>query len=196
MPWFSSQPSPWVVRSVREMQLAPGSRVLDVGCGTGSTALWLSRRGFDTSGLDVSSTAIQIARYRAHHAGLPIDLRAASVDQMPFKRGEFDFAIDTGCFHSIPLRLREPYAKEIARVLRPDGRLLLTWIPREVGTALGPPHRPSLAETASVFEQWFVFVEVHWYASGSREGWKVYRERMGRCTALLVRRRGRQPRPR
>jgi len=196
MPWFSHQPSPWVVRSIREQRLPRGSRVLDVGCGTGSTVLWLIRHGFHVSGLDVSPTAIEIATSRARREGLQVDLHVASVDRIPFNRGEFDFAIDTGCFHSIPLRLREPYAKEIARVVRPGGHLLLTWIPREVRTALGPPHRPSLAETASVFEPGFVFAEVHWYASGSPEGWKVYRERIGRCTSLLVRRRGRQPPPR
>jgi SAM-dependent methyltransferase len=196
MPWFSAGPSPWVVRSIRETRLPSGSRVLDVGCGTGSTVLWLSRHGFRTSGIDVSPTALRVAESRARRAGLRVDLRVASVDRIPFPRGEFDFAIDTGCFHSIPLRLRERYAKEIARVVRTDGALLLTWIPREVRTEVGPPHRPSLAETASVFEPWFVFAEVHWHASDSPGGWKVYRKRVGRCSALLRRRRGRQPPPR
>jgi SAM-dependent methyltransferase len=193
MPWFSPRPSPWVVNSVRDRHFRPDDRILDVGCGTGSTLLWLSRHGFRVSGIDVSPIAIRIAASRAHRARLPLDVRVASADRIPYPRRFFDDAIDSGCFHSLPLEIRERYAQEIARVLRPEGRLLLTWIPREVQTSMGLPHRPSLTEVTAVLEPWFVFAEVRWYASGSPEGWNVLGARMGRCTALLTRRRGRQP---
>jgi SAM-dependent methyltransferase len=196
MPWYSSRPSPWLVRATRDGNFLPSGSILDVGCGTGTNALWLVRQGFRAVGVDVSPTAIAIAASRAKRGKVMVDFRVASADRLPFQRGSFDGALDTGCFHSIPLRLRVPYAKELGRVLRPDARFLLTWIPREVRTGLGPPHRPSLEETAAVFEPWFVFAEVHWYASGTADGWKVFRERLGRCTALLVRRRTRQPPPR
>ena len=196
MPWFSARPSPWVVRAVREGHFPAGGRILDVGCGSGTTLLWLAGHGFEACGIDVSPTAVGVAASRARRAGLRVDLRVAGVDRIPFERKTFDGGIDTGCFHSIPRRLREQYAAEIARVIRPAGLLLLTWIPREVQSSLGPPHRPSLAEVATVFEPYFLFDRVDRYASGSPQGWKVLRERMGRCTALLVRRTGRQPRPR
>jgi SAM-dependent methyltransferase len=196
MPWFSLRPSPWLLRAIREKQLRPRGALLDVGCGTGTNAIWLSRHGFRVSGVDVSPTAIAVASARSRRAGVAVDLRVASADRLPFKRDSFDVALDTGCFHSIPLRLRNPYARELARVLRPEARFLLTWMPREVRTSLGPPHRPSLAEVASVFEPWFVFDEVRWHASDTPEAWKVFEQRLGRCTALLVRRRGRQPPPR
>jgi SAM-dependent methyltransferase len=193
MPWYSSRPSPWVVRAVRRKEFRPRGRVLDAGCGTGTTLLWLGLHGFRASGFDVSPTAIGIAASRARRARVDLDLRVARADRLPFARGRFDAAIDTGCFHSIPLRSRVAYAREMARVVRPNGRFLLTWIPREVQTSLGPPHRPSLTEVTSVFEPWFVFERVEGYASGSPQGWKVLRHRVGRCTALLVRRRGRSP---
>jgi SAM-dependent methyltransferase len=193
MPWYSSRPSPWLVRATREGRFRSGGSILDVGCGTGTNVLWLARQGFRAFGVDVSPTAITIARRRAQRGKSRVDLRVASADRLPFGRRRFDAALDSGCFHSLPLGLRAPYARELGRVLRPDARFLLTWIPREVRTGLGPPHRPSLEETAAVFEPWFVFAEVHWYASGTPEGWKVFRERLGRCTALLVRRRIRQP---
>jgi SAM-dependent methyltransferase len=193
MPWYSPLPSPWLVEATRTRPFSPGARVLDVGCGTGTNAIWLARRGFRVSGIDLSPTAIAIARKRADRAGAAVDLQVASADRLPFTSRHFDVGLDTGCYHSIPLRLREPYAKEVARVLRPNARFLLTWIPREVQTSVGPPHRPSLAETAALFEPKFVFVEVAWHASGSAGGWKVFRDRLGRCTALLVRRRVPQP---
>jgi SAM-dependent methyltransferase len=196
MPWYSTRPSPWLVRATRYGHFLPASSILDVGCGTGTNVLWLARRGFRAFGVDVSPTAIAIATRRAQRGKVTADFRVASADRLPFGRKSFDGALDTGCFHSIPLRFRAPYAKELSRILRPDARFLLTWIPREVRTGLGPPHRPSLEETAAAFEPWFVFAEVHWFASGSPGGWKVSQQRLGRCTALLIRRRTRQPPPR
>jgi SAM-dependent methyltransferase len=195
MPWYSSKPSPWLVRATHDEYFLPASSILDVGCGTGTNVLWLARRGFRTFGVDISPTAIAIASRRAQRGKVMADFRVASADRLPFGRRSFDGALDAGCFHSLPFRLRAPYARELSRVLRPDARFLLTWIPREVRTRLGPPHRPSLEETAAVFEPWFVFAKVHWFASGTPDGWKVFRERLGRCTALLVRRRTRQPGP-
>ncbi len=195
MPWYSSRPSPWLVEAVRRRDFRRPGSILDVGCGTGTNALWLGRRGFRVAGVDVSSTAIAIAAARARRGGVAVDLRVASADRLPFGRHRFDGAVDNGCFHSIPVGLRGSYAAELARVLRPDARLLLTWIPREVRTSLGPPHRPSLAEVVSVFEPGFVFARVDWHASGTPDAWKVFAERLGRCTALLVRRRGHQPPP-
>jgi SAM-dependent methyltransferase len=196
MPWYSPRPSPWLVRAVRRGHIARRSSVLDNGCGTGTNVLWLAQHGFRVSGVDVSPTAIRIAGERVRRAGVAADLRVASADDLPFRSRSFDAALDTGLFHALPLRLRGRYAKEVARVVRPDGRFLLTWIPREVRTSLGPPHRPSLAEVAAVFEPAFVFAQTEWHAAGSPEGWKVLDQRFGRSTALLVRRRGRQPPPR
>ncbi|HTZ61037.1 MAG TPA: class I SAM-dependent methyltransferase [Thermoplasmata archaeon] len=196
MPWYSPQPSPWLVEATRAGHFRPGGSILDVGCGTGTNVLWLAQQGFRPVGVDVSPTAIAIATRRAGRQRAKADFRVAGVDRLPFGGGSFDAALDSGCFHSIPLRFRAPYAKELARVLRPDARFLLTWIPREVRTSIGPPHRPSLEETAAVFEPRFVFSEVHGYASGTPDGWKVFRERLGRCTALLVRRRTRPLTPR
>jgi SAM-dependent methyltransferase len=195
MPWYSPRPSPWLVRAVTERRFRPGSSLLDVGCGTGTNALWLAQHGFRVHGVDVSPTAIAIGQARARRRRVRVDLRVGSADRLPFGRRSLDGAVDTGCFHSIPTGLRSAYARELGRVLRPEAAFLLTWIPREVRTELGPPHRPSLAETAAVFEAGFVFVDVHWYGMGSPEGWPVLGERMGRCTALLVRRRGRPPTP-
>ena len=196
MPWYSARPSPWLVEALNAGQLPSRGAVLDVGCGTGTNAIWLARRRFRVTGVDLAPTALSIARTRARRAGVDVDLRPASAGRLPFPTASFDVALDTGCFHSLPLRLRAPYARELARVLRPGARVLLTWIPREVRDRVGPPHRPSLEEVTAVFEPRFVFAEVRWYASGSPLGWRVAGGRLGRATALLVRRLGRQPPPR
>lgn len=193
MPWFSPRPSPWVVRAVGDRWIRRRSRVLDVGCGTGSNAIWLEKQGLRTAGVDVAPTAIAIATDRARRAGVCPDLRVASAAELPFGRGAFDVALDTGCFHSLPLRLREEYVRELARVLAPGGRVLLTWIPREMQAEVGPPHRPALEEVAAVFEPRFLFSRVERFDAGTADGWKVRSERYARCTARLVLRDRPQP---
>lgn len=193
MPWFSARPSPWLVRAVRRRKFGPKGTVLDVGCGAGTNAIWLGRQGFRVVGVDLSPTATAIASARAKRVGSRAEFRSGNALDLPFDAQSFDAAMDTGCFHSLPIPGRESYARGVARVLRPDSRFLLTWIPREVTTEFGPPHRPSLAETATVFEPWFVFLELEWHASGSRGAWHAQHKPLGRCTALLARRRGEQP---
>ena len=193
MPWYSPRPSPWLVRAVRDGWIPRGISILDVGCGSGSNTIWLSSQGFRSVGVDISPTVIEVATARAQKAGVTAEFRTANAAALPFRTGSFGAALDTGCFHSLPIRLRPRYAREIARVIGTASPFLLTWIPREVRSSVGPPHRPALAEVASVFEPWFLFDRVERHESGSRQGWKVSGESYARCTALLVRRRGRQP---
>ena len=60
MPWDSDEPDPALVAPV-EAGTIPAGRTLEVGCGTGTNALWLAAHGFDVLGLDVSTLAIDRA---------------------------------------------------------------------------------------------------------------------------------------
>ncbi len=196
LPWYSAGPSPWLVDAVRTRWIRPGSTVLDVGCGTGSNVLWLARHGFRASGVDIAAGAIAVAEARAKAARVAVSFYVADAVALPFPRGAFTAALDSGCFHSLPVPLRPTYAAGIARILAPGGRFLLTWVGREETRKLGPPHRPSLAETASVFEPRFVFTKTEFHSSRSPRGWQVTRTTLARYTAWLTPRRGQQPPPR
>ena len=60
-PWDSGEPDPALVATV-EAGTIPAGRALEVGCGTGTNALWLAAHGFDALGVDVSPLAIDRAR--------------------------------------------------------------------------------------------------------------------------------------
>lgn len=193
LPWYSPRPSPWLVNAVRKRWIEPGSAVLDVGCGTGSNVLWLGRNGFRASGVDIAPSAVASAIARAKRAGVNVSFQVADAVALPFPRGAFDAALDSGCFHSLPRRSREEYANEMARVLRPKGSFLVTWVAREETGNVGPAHRPSLAEAAGVFEPRFIFVSTEFHDPRSRRGWRVSGSSLARYTAFLVRRDSRQP---
>ncbi len=102
-----------------------GATALDVGCGSGLEAVHLARAGFRVIGVDSSRPALALARQRAETAGVELDLRPGSAFDLPVADASVDLALDRGCLHGIDREDRPTYAAEIARVLRPGGRLLL-----------------------------------------------------------------------
>jgi SAM-dependent methyltransferase len=188
LPWFSPRPYSWLREGVASGWLPRRSRVLDIGCGAGTNSIFLRRSGFRVSGIDLAPGAIAAARKRAERSGLSIDFRVADALQLPYPDGVFGGLVDVGCFHTIPVRLRRAYSRELARVLRPGGRYLLSWVAREHTAERGPPHRPSLAEVTAAFESDFLFLRTE-YESTRRSGFRAYR-------ALLERRSAPQPPPR
>jgi SAM-dependent methyltransferase len=184
LPWFSSTPYPWVVQAVQEKWWIPGSRILDLGCGAGTNALFLARSGFHVTGIDIAEGAIGAARARATRAGASIDFRVGDVLELPFPDEHFGGAIDIGCFHALPPRLRPAYAQEVARVLHPRRAFALSWVAREHRGEFGPPHRPSVEEVAAALEEQFLFLHTEYRPSASgRRGigaLPVYCARLGR----------------
>jgi SAM-dependent methyltransferase len=188
LPWFSPRPAPPLQRAVRDGWFPRGARILDVGCGAGTNALFLARSGYRVSGIDLAPAAIAAARARATRLGLSVDFRTGDALRLPYSRGWFGGLFDYGCFHSLPLGLRRAYSRELARVLRPGGRYLVAWIGRESGQKFGPPHRPSLEEAAAAYEEEFLFLRTE-FARARRGSFSTY-------VAWLERRKNRRPRPR
>jgi SAM-dependent methyltransferase len=199
LPWYSPRPSPWVKQAVENRWIRPPSLVLDIGCGAGTTVLWLCREEFRATGLDLAPGAIDAARGRAHRRKIPATFVQGSATAMPFPKATFDAASDNGCFHAIPLAARGDYASEVARVVKPGGAFLLTWIGREETRTYGPPHRPSLEEVATIFEPTFTFIRTEFFGADLPGAWTTGGpggQSLARYSALLRRRRSAQPPPR
>jgi len=131
--------------AIEHGELAPGDRVLDVGCGAGRLAVPLTRYlapSGSYDGIDVMAGAIRWCRrhissrfghFRFHHADLrngvynPRGGSAASDFVFPFEDGAFDVAVLTSVFTHLPGPEFDHYVGELARVLRPGGRLVATY---------------------------------------------------------------------
>ena len=102
---------------------ARGRKVLDVGCGDGEFALELTKRGARVTGIDASTAMIQSAKRRAKQHNADINFQVAVAEQLPFQAEQFDVvtAITILCF----VGDAAPVFREIARVLRPGGRLVI-----------------------------------------------------------------------
>jgi ubiquinone/menaquinone biosynthesis C-methylase UbiE len=109
-------------------RLRPGETVLDVGCGTGTLALEASSRVGITGhvyGIDPSRQMIAYARRKAAGRSLSVDYRLGVVEQLAFPDRSFDVVLCTWMIHHLPNDDKRHGLSEIARVLKPGGRLLL-----------------------------------------------------------------------
>ena len=93
-------------------------RVLEWGCGPGSSAMTLAERGASVSAIDISPVAIRRARSQASGAGVDLDLRVMDAHHLEYGSETFDLVCGQGILHH--LRTRDAY-REMARVLRPTG---------------------------------------------------------------------------
>jgi ubiquinone/menaquinone biosynthesis C-methylase UbiE len=92
-----------------------GTRLLDVGCGSGLALTLAEERGAVPSGLDISPGLLEIARERLPHA----DLREGDVETLPFKDAAFDAVTGVNAFQFAGDPRRA--LREAARVTRPGG---------------------------------------------------------------------------
>lgn len=144
-PWDTGITPPELVEVIEGGQVARGY-ALDIGCGTGTNAIYLAQHGFTTVGIDVAHTAIWRARCKAKGAGVRVkfytgDVLKLGTPKRPILSPPVGFALDIGCLHSLGSLHLQPYATMLRRVLQTGGYYLLyawgqrEWSGRTVGVA-------------------------------------------------------------
>lgn len=105
--------------------LVDGQRILDVGCGTGTLAIRAAERvpGAAIVGLDGDPQVLERAERKAAETGRKIRFDEALSTQLPYEDASFDRILSTLVFHHLTSADKTRTAAEIARVLRPGGRL-------------------------------------------------------------------------
>jgi len=118
-PWDIGKPQREIVH-LEEAGKISGD-VLDLGCGTGENALFLSSRGHDVWGVDSAPAAIEIARKNAEERGLAATFLVKDTFNLHEIGRTFDTVIDSGLFHTLsdPERLR--FVRNLSEVLKPGG---------------------------------------------------------------------------
>ncbi len=110
----------------RLMELAPGRRGLDAGCGAGARDVYfLSKRGYDMFGVDAVAKNIQVAKEL--HPVIAGHLQVADLrEPLPFPDADFDLVLCNAVIQHIPSKVaKEVTLPELVRVLRPGGVLQL-----------------------------------------------------------------------
>ena len=123
---YDTSPQPWQAWLFERLPLAPGKRVLELGCGTGN--LWLENAGRLPSGLtvvlsDLSRGMLEAARARLGPLAARFELCRVDAQAIPYSPQRFDAVIANHMLYHVPDRARA--LAEIERVLRPGGRVLV-----------------------------------------------------------------------
>ncbi len=110
---------------VRQANVKPGDRILDVGCGTGTLAVLLKQAVPDAHvvGLDADPTALGIARNKAAEAGVEIEFHQALAWDAPFEPKSFERVVSSLVLHHLLDRDKLRTLQRVREWLRPDGEL-------------------------------------------------------------------------
>ncbi len=103
----------------------PPGRGLDLGCGTGTNAIFLAQHNWQVTAVDFVGRAIYAARRKARKAGVSVDFHREDVTRLEGIRGHFDLILDIGCFHSLPPVEKTIYLQNLENLLAPGGIFLL-----------------------------------------------------------------------
>jgi len=134
-PWDSGEVSVELRRVVGEGWFKP-SRMLEIGCGTGTNAVWLAQQGFTVTAFDLSPLAIEQARARADKARVDVRFFVGNALELPDLGEPFPFVFDRGVYHHLRSVDLAGFRKTLERMTTP-GSYYLTLAGN--GNEQGPP---------------------------------------------------------
>ena len=124
IPW-NRETLPEVLFELVKGEKVKPCRTVDLGCGTGNYAISLASMGFAVTGIDVSETAIKIAKENAKNRGVQCRFLVADVlGDLEEVDGTFDFAYDWELLHHVFPEKRRRYAENVYRILNTEGKYL------------------------------------------------------------------------
>lgn len=183
LPWDTGEPSWHLVEGFAALSPKP-KRVLEVGCGTGTNALWLAAQGCEVLGVDIAPRAIAMARSKAESTPTSGAIRFEVADFLHdvLDEAPFEFVFDRGVLHVFDdPEQRERFAAHVAARLGPGGMWLSL-----IGSTEGPPReegppRRNLRELTAAIEPVLEIVELRTIAfditTPARAWWLLARKR-------------------
>jgi 2-heptyl-1-hydroxyquinolin-4(1H)-one methyltransferase len=154
-PWSIGEPQPELAALIDAGKFH--GDILDVGCGEAAISLRLAELGYTTVGLDLSPTAIELARAEAAKRGLTnASFEVADISSFTGYDGRFGTIVDSTLFHSIPVELREAYQESIVRAAAPGASYFVLVfdrkaLPRTVGFGPNPVTEDELRGVVSKY---------------------------------------------
>ncbi|MBU1940636.1 MAG: class I SAM-dependent methyltransferase [Candidatus Thermoplasmatota archaeon] len=124
IPWNSNKPSKHIIDLVENKIITP-CKTIDLGCGTGTNALYLASKGFDVTGVDYSPTAIRIAKKTALKKQIRCTFFVTDIIyDVSILPETFTFAYDWAVLHHIGPQQRKKYVQKVHNLLTTNGLYL------------------------------------------------------------------------
>ncbi len=158
----------WLLQTIN-----PQDQILDIGCGAGRVALKLAQKCDTITAVDISQPLLQIAQKNMPKDDISMNFIQVDALYLPFANDTFDSALTIKVYSYIPTQeLRVNYLKEIARILRPQGRLFMAQqvTPEEWLSSAYDDNYHKIAPQYNILEQGDTFTVsddnsayVHWF---------------------------------
>ena len=155
-PWDTGRPCPELIRVIEEHSISP-CRAVDLGCGTGTNAIELARRGFQVTAIDGVSQALDIGRTRANSERVPVAFVEDNLLELTQDFQPFDFLFDRGCYHEVRLINLPAYLATLNRLTHPGSMYLVLAGNADEPMEGGPP----VVTRAQLREELTGLFEVH-----------------------------------
>lgn len=123
-PWDSGRPSLELKAFLDQQKLKPG-RILEIGCGTGTNAIYLAQLGFEVTAVDLSEVALEQARAKAKEASVSVNFIQCDITAPPDLGAPFPFVFDRGTYHVVRSVNLKAFQKAVAAAVAPDGLYLV-----------------------------------------------------------------------
>ena len=171
IPWNIETPPDLLVELIDTGKVRP-CRAVDLGCGAGNYAIYLATRGFEVIGIDISPTAVKIAKENARTKNVNCNFLVADVVQgLDELHQTWQFAYGWGLLHHIPPDQRQKYVDNVSRILDPAGKYLSVSFSEKDNGFAGPRNRrqsqlgtvlyfSSEAELTKLFETYFEIIDL------------------------------------
>lgn len=113
LPWESQRPVRALVELFDRPDFHPRT-VLELGCGDGVNAIFMASRGCKVTAVDISHTALELARAKGRSAGVDLEFVEGDVFELGWHREPYDFVFDRGMFHHVQVFHFEDYKNLVA----------------------------------------------------------------------------------
>jgi len=159
MPWFCPELDKDVASAIQSLAISP-TTALDLGTGPATQAIALAKQGFETTGTDISPSAVNKATERAKNE--LVNVRFVCDDILDSKlEGRFGLIMDHGCFHVLEPGQQQDYIVAVSRLLDEKGCLFLKTFHKQETREEGPPNRFEADDISKIFGSAFELITCH-----------------------------------
>lgn len=152
IPWATLAPNVYLEKHLSTQDTVVDKKALVIGCGLGDDALILEKYGYEVEAMDISPSAIALAKKR--HPQSKVDFHVGDIYHMPEASvGKYDFVYEGLTIQSLPTADREQLVSIIVSLVAEDGALLVYANTQEDTDNYGGPPWPLYEDEFMLFEK-------------------------------------------